>query len=118
MPLTDFPSRSQVFVETLTPAFSPVAALAVAPKSGGGVKEIGTVDPDGTCLDAPCNIEGKVDIFTPDAGGKAIVGVIGQRHRLIGGAEGHGDKHRPKDLDLSDSGSRRNLGKERRWEEI
>ena len=45
------------------------------------------------------DVEGEVDRLRPDAGGKPVLGVVGERHGLFRRAEGHGDRHRPEDLD-------------------
>src|SRR5690606_8207120 len=49
-------------------------------------------------LEAGGDVEAEVDVFAPEGGGEAVAGVVGERHRLVGGAEAHGDQHRAEDL--------------------
>src|SRR5690606_37793859 len=44
------------------------------------------------------DVEAEVDVLAPEGGGEAVAGVVGERHRLVRGAEAHGDQHRAEDL--------------------
>src|SRR5439155_4762843 len=113
-----FPGRAYIFVEAFFAAFTTVAAFAVAAKAAGGIEQVGAVDPDAASLQFGGNIEGKVDVFAPYAGGQSIARVVGKSYSLGGSAESHGDQHWAEDFDLGNGGRRRNVGEERGREEI
>src|SRR5260221_13742628 len=113
-----FPAWTYILVETFFTAFAPIATFTIAPKTTGGIKHVCAVHPDTASLQFRGNIQGKVDVLAPDTGSQAITSIVGKRHGLRGCAEGHGDQYGPKDFDLGNGGSRRNIGKKCGWEEV
>src|SRR5258708_10301962 len=106
-----FPAWTYILVETFFTTFAPIATFTIAPKTTGGIKHVCAVHPDSASLQFRGNIQGKVDILAPDTGSQAITSIVSKRHGLRGRAEGHGDQYGPKDFDLGNGGSWRNIGK-------
>ena len=79
--------RRQIFGQALAPALAAEAALAIAAEAGGGVEQVGRIDPDDAGLDARGDFERAVDVLAPDRGGEAVARVVGERDRLVGRAE-------------------------------
>ncbi len=84
--------------EALGAAFAPEAAFAHTAEGGGGVEEVGRVDPDDTGGEFRRDVEREVDVFRPEGGCEAVAGVVGQFHRLGGRAEGGGDEDGAEDF--------------------
>ena len=87
-----------VLGQALAPALAAEAAFAIAAEAGGGVEQVGRIDPDDAGLDARRDLERAIDVLGPDGGGEAVAGVVGERDRLVRRAEGHRDQHRAEDL--------------------
>ena len=64
-----------------------------AAKSGGGVKQVGSVDPDNAGHQFWGDIERQVDVFRPKRGGQPIAGVVGQIHSFARSAKSCGDQY-------------------------
>src|SRR6185295_15922233 len=110
----NLPPWLQVLPEPFLAALAAEAALAVAAEAGGGVEEVGAVDPYRAGLDLGRQVESEVDVLGPDARREAVAGVVRQLDGLLRRAEGHGDEHRAEDLDLGDGVRRRHFGEQGR----
>ena len=87
-----------VLEEALAAALAAEAALAIAAEARSGVEQVGRIDPDDARLDAGRDFERAVDVLRPHRRRKAVARVVGERDRLVGRAEGHGDQHRAENL--------------------
>ena len=74
------------------------AAMPVSSEAGGGVKQVVGVDPDGAGLNEDGHLQRQVHVLRPHTGPQSVVGIVTQRHRLLGSAEWQGYEHRAKDL--------------------
>ena len=98
-------ARLQVGAHAFAAALAAEAGFLVAAEADGGVEIVGAVDPDDAGLDLGRDVEREIDVLAPDGRGEAVLGVVGERDRLLGRAEAHGDEHRPEDF----------LGDQRCW---
>ena len=76
------PGRAQIFEQALAAPFAPEAALPVAAKTGGGVEQVGAVDPHRAGFELAGDIQRQVDIVAPDAGSQPVARVVRQVDRL------------------------------------
>jgi hypothetical protein len=61
---------------------------------------------------------GALDVGGPHRGGEAVLGVVGQAHRLVLVGERHGDEHRSEDLLAGDRHVVAGVGEQRRGHEV
>ncbi len=106
--------RFEVFGQSFAPALAAEAALAIAAEAGGGVEQVGRIDPHHAGLDLRGDFERAIDVLGPHRGGEAVAGVVGERDRFVGRAEGHRRQHRPEDLLARQDRRRLDLGDQRR----
>src|SRR5690606_25118496 len=92
------PRALQIDAHAFAAAFAAEAGFLVAAEADRGIEVVGAVDPDDAGLDLGRDVEGDVDVLAPDGGGEAVAGVVGERHRLLVGAEAHGDENGAEDL--------------------
>ena len=90
-----------VFVQAFLAAFTPEAGFTIVPKAAGGVELVGAIDPHGTGFDLGGEVQRQVDVFAPDACRQPVAGVVGELHRFLWRAEGHGSQHGAEDFDCA-----------------
>ena len=79
-------------------AFASEPAFTYPSEPGGGIEQVGGVDPDHARGQFRGDVEGEVDVLAPDCGGEAKARVVGQFHCFCGCAESGGDEDRAKDF--------------------
>ena len=104
-------------VDPLEASLAAVAALARAAEAGGAIELLRAVDPPRPRVDLARDEVGLAHVPRPDRAGETVLGVDGERDRLIGGAEGHHRQHRPEHLLARDRVGRRDVQQERRADE-
>ncbi len=93
--------------------FAAEAAFFVAAEGAGGIKLVVGIAPDHAAFERLRDREELRALVAPDAGGEAILGVVGTLDRLLGGAERGDRQDRPKDLLLRNPVGLRHVGEER-----
>ena len=101
--------------QTFPAAFAAITAFAQAAKAGGGIEEIGGVDPDHARGQFRGHIQGEVDVLAPERGGQPVAGVVGQCDGLARGAERGGNQNRTEDFLLHEAGRGGEAGDQGGW---
>src|SRR5690348_10465629 len=87
-----------VLAEALASALAAEAAFPIAAEAGRGVEQVGRIDPHHSRLDAGGDLERAIDVLAPDRGREAVAGVVGERDRFVGRAEGGRDQNGAENL--------------------
>eukprot|EP00095_Tigriopus_kingsejongensis_P010016 maker-scaffold1048_size67263-snap-gene-0.22 protein:Tk10016 transcript:maker-scaffold1048_size67263-snap-gene-0.22-mRNA-1 annotation:"sorting nexin-17" len=108
------PLGLDVLKEALFAAIATIAALLVASKSSGGIKQIVAIDPHGPGLDVLGCLQGQGQLLRMHRTSEAVHGVVSHCDSLLGRAEGHGHEHGAKDLLHDHPGGSVHVGDQRR----
>src|ERR1700730_3104185 len=87
-----------VLVQCVRSAFAPEAALLVAAEGVVRVDDVPVVDVDHAGFQAPGDVECPLFVAAPDAGGQAVVGVVGDRDGLVDRVVGQDREYGPEHL--------------------
>src|SRR6266511_3807233 len=79
------------------------ARLLVAAERVPWVEQVVVVDPDGAGAQPLGDLDGPGGVAAPDGAGQPVVGVVGDRDRLLVAVERDHRQHRPEDLLLGDA---------------
>ncbi len=104
----------QIFDQPLASAFAAVAALAIAAKSAGSVKQVGAIYPNDARLQLCGGVQRHVDALAPDTSSQAVDRVVRQLHSFSRSAKGHRRQNGPEDFLLRDDRRRMHVAQQRR----
>src|SRR5215207_7784498 len=114
------PTDSYVFTfgegeEALDPTFAAEAAFFDAPERCGRVGYQATIEADHAGLNSLADPQTPREVGGVDVGDEAVLGVVGERDRLLLGGEGHAGCDRTEDLGVQDLCVGRGSGQHGGW---